>query len=41
VAPKMSGPGGRARNREGEGSIEGRRLADTILDSGGVVAAAR
>jgi hypothetical protein len=41
VAPKMSGPGGRARNREGEGSIEARRLADTILDSGGVVAAAR
>jgi len=29
VAPKVSGPGGRARNREGEGSIEGRRLADT------------
>src|SRR5437879_440511 len=30
VAPKVSGPGGRARIREGEGSIDGRRLADTI-----------
>ena len=41
VAPKMRGPGGRARIREGEGSMEGRRLADTAIHSGGVVAAAR
>ena len=41
VAPKMRGSGGRVRIREGEGSIECRRLADTIPDSGGVVAAAR
>jgi hypothetical protein len=30
VAPKVRSPGGRARIREGEGSIEGGRLADTI-----------
>jgi hypothetical protein len=41
VAPKMRSSGGRARIREGEGSMEHRRLADTMLDSGGVVAAAR
>src|SRR6516165_7928057 len=31
VAPKVRSPGGRARIREGEGSIESRRLADTII----------
>ena len=41
VAPKVRSPGGRARNREGEGSMEGRTLADTMLHSGGVGAAAR
>jgi len=41
VAPKVKSPGGRVRNREGEGTIERRRLADTTPDSGGVVAAAR
>jgi hypothetical protein len=30
VAPKVRSSGGRARIREGEGSIESRRLADTI-----------
>src|SRR5215468_7272828 len=29
VAPKVSSPGGRACNREGEGSMGRRRLADT------------
>src|SRR6266852_5382613 len=29
VAPKVSSPGGRACNREGEGSMGSRRLADT------------
>jgi hypothetical protein len=41
VAPKVRSPGGRARNRKGEGSTERRRLADTMFHSGGVVAAAR
>jgi hypothetical protein len=41
VAPKMRNPGGRARNRKGEGNIERRTLADATFDSGGVVAAAR
>jgi hypothetical protein len=41
VAPKVRSPGGRARNREGEGSMEHRRLANTMSHSGGVVAAAR
>jgi hypothetical protein len=41
VAPKMTSPGGRARNREGEGSREPRRLAEARHHSGGVGAAAR
>src|SRR4029450_2686446 len=36
VAPKMRSPGGRARNREGEGSMERRNLADAARHSGGV-----
>jgi hypothetical protein len=41
VAPKVRSPGGRARNREGQGSMEHRRLANRMPHSGGVVAAAR
>ena len=41
VAPKVSGPGGRARNRKGEGSKRQRTLAHTLCLSGGVGAAAR
>lgn len=41
VASKMSGPGGRARNHEGEGSMERRNLDETMIHSGGVEAAAR
>ena len=37
VAPKMSSPGGRARNREGEGSTARRRPIDAAGRSGGVV----
>lgn len=36
VAPKVSSPGGRARNREGEGSMGRRSLVDTATHSGGV-----
>jgi hypothetical protein len=36
VAPKVSSPGGGARNREGEGSMERRNLVDTVTHSGGV-----
>jgi hypothetical protein len=36
VAPKMSSPGGRARNREGEGSMDRRNLVETAAHSGGV-----
>src|SRR5215470_5904348 len=31
VAPKVTGPGGRARNRKGEGSKRQRMLADTVF----------
>jgi hypothetical protein len=41
VAPRVKSPGGRARNREGEGSMEDRKLAEATLHSGGVEAAAR
>ena len=41
VAPKVSSPGGRARNREGEGSTDRRNLTDAATRSGGVVATAR
>jgi hypothetical protein len=37
VAPKVSSPGGRARNREGEGSTTRRRPIDAMGRSGGVV----
>ena len=37
VAPKVSSPGGRARNREGEGSTARRRPIDAAGCSGGVV----
>jgi hypothetical protein len=37
VAPKVSSPGGRARNREGEGSMARRRPIDAAGRSGGVV----
>src|SRR3954447_26139998 len=37
VAPKMSSPGGRARNREGEGSMAHRNPIDAVGCSGGVV----
>ena len=37
VAPKMSSPGGRARNREGEGSTARRKPIDATGCSGGVV----
>jgi hypothetical protein len=41
VAPKGRSPGGRARNREGEGSRVRRRLAEAVNHSGGVIATAR
>ena len=37
VAPKVSGPGGRARNREGEGRTTRRKPIDAAGRSGGVV----
>jgi hypothetical protein len=37
VAPKMSSLGGRARNREGEGSTARRKPVDATGRSGGVV----
>ena len=37
VAPKVSSPGGRARNREGEGSTACRSPIDAASRSGGVV----
>ena len=37
VAPKVSSPGGRARNREGEGCMAGRKPIDATSRSGGVV----
>src|SRR4051794_9005876 len=37
VAPKVSSSGGRARNREGEGSMAHRNPVDTVGCSGGVV----
>src|SRR5436190_15639557 len=37
VAPKVSSPGGRARNREGEGSTARRKPIDAAGRSGGVV----
>src|SRR5436305_4257334 len=37
VAPKVSSPGGRARNREGEGNTARRRPIDAAGRSGGVV----
>jgi hypothetical protein len=37
VASKMSSPGGRARNREGEGSMARRKPIDATGHSGGVV----
>jgi len=37
VAPRVSSPGGRARNREGEGSMARRRPIDAADRSGGVV----
>lgn len=40
VAPQVSSPGGRACNREGEGSMDRRRLADAADHSGGVGATA-
>jgi hypothetical protein len=40
VAPKVRSPGGRAGNREGEGSMGRRRLADAADHSGGVGATA-
>ena len=40
VASKVSSPGGRACNREGEGSMGRRRLADAADHSGGVGATA-
>jgi len=40
VAPKVRSPGGRACNREGEGSMGRRRLADAADHSGGVGATA-
>ena len=41
VAPKVRSPGGRACNREGEGSRVRRKLANMTYSSGGVGAAAR
>ena len=40
VASKVRSPGGRACNREGEGSMGRRRLADAAVHSGGVGATA-
>ena len=40
VAPKVRSPGGRACNREGEGSMARRTLADAASHSGGVGATA-
>src|SRR5881409_50283 len=40
VAPKVRSPGGRACNREGEGSMGRRRLTDAAVRSGGVGATA-
>ena len=40
VAPQVRSPGGRAGNREGEGSRDRRRLADAADHSGGVGATA-
>ena len=40
VASKVRDPGGRARDRDGEGSTRRRNLADTTLSSGGVEATA-
>src|SRR6266536_5780088 len=40
VAPKVRSPGGRACNREGEGSMGRRRLTDAAAHSGGVGATA-
>jgi hypothetical protein len=40
VAPKVSSPRGRACNREGEGSMDRRTLADAADHSGGVGATA-
>ena len=40
VAPQVSSPGGRACNREGEGSMARRILADAASHSGGVGATA-
>ena len=37
VAPKVSSPGGRARNREGEGGMARRKPIDATGRSGGVV----
>jgi hypothetical protein len=37
VAPKVRSPGGRARNREGEGSTTRRKPIDAVGRSGGVV----
>src|SRR5262249_25951736 len=37
VAPKVSSPGGRARNREGEGCMARRKPIDATGHSGGVV----
>jgi len=37
VAPKVSSPGGRARNREGQGCMARRRPIDTTSRSGGVL----
>jgi len=37
VAPKVSSPGGRARNREGEGCMARRKPIDAASCSGGVV----
>ena len=37
VAPKVSNPGGRARNREGEGCMARRKPIDATGRSGGVV----
>jgi hypothetical protein len=40
VAPQVRRPGGRACNREGEGSMGRRRLTDAAVHSGGVGATA-
>jgi len=41
VASKVSRSGGRARNREGKGSMLHRNLTEAVEHSGGVVATAR